>query len=575
MANLPAKVTNVLGDSSLDRFDVVVIGSGAGGGAATRVLATNGLKVCMLEAGNNYWVGLDDPADGMPAPLFSSDEVKLSARELIKQQARIEPRTFRTSPADGERSYIGDVNALPKTVGGGWVHADMKTPRFQDFDFQLGTLLGDVPDASFADWPLGYDEFEPFYAAAERLIGVQGEAGADPFASPRSGPYPMPPGPPMYVGSVLAEGARRLGLNPFPYPGAVTSRPYRGRKVCNDCGFCSGYGCPINAKGSVAMLRDALLTGNVQLRYNASATRLVTDASGRRVTAVEYLDADGNPASVSGDRVILAASPIESARLCLLSDPGGPGLGNSSGMVGRNLMFHHQTIGVGIYKQDLHGERGKSVSTGFSDFRGRPNDPEHPLGGIVEFGTNSEKIADAAQYMNLGFRGATLKSYLRSSPFGRHIAVLIMQGEDAPQLTNRVDLDPAVKDINGLPVPRITYQAHPFEILARMFYSPKLIDLHGAAGAQFAFVAPVNDGGATPASSHILGTLRMGNDPAASVTDAFGKFHDLDNLYSADGAPFPTGSGYNPTLTIQSLALRTAGAIVDPLRPDAVVERDA
>lgn len=571
--SLPSKVPNVLGDTALDRFDVVVIGSGAGGGAATRALATSGLKVCVLEAGNNYFVGLDDPADGMPVPVFSSDEVKMSARELIKQQARIEPRTFRASESDGDRTYIGDVNALPKTVGGGWVHADMKTPRFAAFDFRLGTLLGDVPGASFADWPLTYDELEPFYAATERLLGVQGEAGADPFAEPRSGPYPMPPGPPMYVANLLSDGARKLGLHPFPYPGAVTSRPYRGRAVCNDCGFCSGYGCPINAKGSVALLRDALLTGNVQLRYNAIATRLSTDASGRRVTSVEYLDADGNPASVSGDRIVLAASPIESARLLFASDPGGPGLGNSSGLVGRNLMFHHQTIGVGIYQQDLHGERGKSVSTGFSDFRGVPNDPARPLGGIVEFGTNSEKIADAAQYMNLGFRGATLKSYLRSSPFGRHIAVLIMQGEDAPQLTNRIDLDPRVKDINGRPVPRVTYQAHPFEILARMFYGPKLIDLHGASGAQFAFVAPPNDGGVTPASSHIMGTLRMGTDPATSVCDAFCKLHDLDNVYSADGAPFPTGSGYNPTLTIQALALRTAGAIVDPQRPDAVVER--
>ena len=573
MATLPSKVPNVLGDSSLDRFDVVVIGSGAGGGTAARVLATNGLKVCILEAGNNYWVGLDDPRDGMPTSVYSSDEVKLSARELIKQQARVEPRTFRASDADGDRTYIGDVNALPKTVGGGWVHADVKTPRFQDFDFRLGTELGDVPGASFADWPLTYDELEPFYTATERLIGVQGEAGADPFESPRSGPYPMPPGPPMYVASLLAEGARKLGLHPFPYPGAVTSRPYRGRKPCNDCGFCSGYGCPINAKGSMAMLRDALLTGNVQLRFNASVTRLVT--SGRSVTSVEYLDPDGKPASVSGDRVVLAASPIESARLCLLSDPGGAGLGNSSGYVGRNLMFHHQTIGVGIYQQDLHGERGKSVSTGIADFRGKPNDAAHPLGGIVEFGTNSEKISDAVQYMDLGFRGATLKSYLRSSPFGRHIAVLIMQGEDAPQLTNRIDLDPVVKDINGLPVPRITYQAHPFEIMARMFYGPKLIDLHGASGAQFAFVSPPNDGGITPTSAHILGTLRMGNDPATSVTDAFGKFHDLDNLYSADGAVLPTSSGYNPTLTIQSMALRTAGAMVDPLRPESVIEREA
>jgi choline dehydrogenase-like flavoprotein len=238
------------------------------------------------------------------------------------------------------------------------------------------------------------------------------------------------------------------------------------------------------------------------------------------------------------------------------------------------LMFHHQTIGVGIYPQNFHGERGKSVSTGFSDFRGVPNDPNRPLGGIVEFGTNSAKIVDALQYMDLGFRGAMLKTYMRSSPFGSHIAVLIMQGEDAPVATNRVDLDPEIRDIHGLPVPRITYGPHPFELQAREFYGPSMIDLHGAAGAQFAFVAPNYEGGETPSSRHIMGTLRMGTDPQRSVTDAFCRFHDLDNLYAADGAPLPTSSGYNPTLTIQALAMRTAGAIVDPLRPEAVIERD-
>ena len=374
------------------------------------------------------------------------------------------------------------------------------------------------------------------------------------------------------IATLLAEGARKLGLTPFPFPAAQNSRDYRGRPPCNDCGLCSGYGCPINAKGaaSVTGLRDALLTGNVQLRYNCLATRLRTDASGRRVAAVEYQDADGKPASITADRIVLACNAIESARLCLLSDPGGPGLGNSSGLVGRNLMFHHQTLGVGIYRQRLHGERGKSVSTGFADWRGVPNDPNRPLGGIVEFGTNSEQISDALTYLvQLGMRGSRVKSFLRSSPFGKHIAILGMQGEDAPQPTNRVDLDPDVRDIHGLPAARITYQPHAFELAARSFYGPKMIDLHEAAGAQFAFVAPLYDGGPAPDSRHILGTLRMGDDPRTSVTDRFGRFHDLDNLYCTDGGLFPTSSGYNPTLTIEAMSLRVAGAMLDPQRPEA------
>ncbi len=560
MTALPSRVPGVLGNTSLSRFDAVIIGSGAGGGATALALTEAGLNVCVLEAGPNYFQGLDDPAPGNPKPLFANDELAMSSRKLIHQQARVEPRTFRPSEADGKRTVIGEVNSLPKTVGGAWVHADMKVPRFQEFDFRLGSELGDIPGAAFADWPLSYAELEPFYAEAERIGGAQGLAGADPFEAWRSGPYPMPPGAPMFLSEVLSVGTRALGLTAYPYPGLQNSRPYGGQPACNDCGFCSGYGCSINAKGSVNHLRRALLSGRVQLRSECAAVRLVTDATGRTITQVEYLDPEGHLDNVAGDQIFLAASPIESVRLCLLSDPGGPGLGNSSGQLGRNLMFHHQTISPGVYPINFHGERGKSVSAGFSDWRGVPNDPDRPLGGIVEFGTNSEKIADAIQYAELGFRGEELKSFLRSSPFGSHIAVLIMQGEDAPQSTNRIDLDPEVRDINGLPVPRITYQPHAFELRAREVYGPKMIELHGASGAQFAFISPMYDGGKTPTGRHIMGTLRMGTDPRLSVVDANCRFHDIGNLYSVDAAPFPTSSGYNPTLTLQALAIRTARA---------------
>ena len=413
MASLPSRVPHVLGDTGLERFDALVIGSGSGGAPVAWVLAKNGWKVCILAAGPCYFPGLDDPAPGNPRALFSNDEIKLEVRSMLQAQAWLEPRTFRASESDGARTHVGEVNGLPRTVGGGFVHADCKTPRFAPVDFQLGTLLGEVPGASFADWPVGYDELEPYYAVAERSIGVQGLDGSDPFAAPRRSPYPMPPGPEMYVGHLLADGARKLGLHPFPYPSAINSRPYRGRPPCNDCGFCAGFGCPTHAKGAPAVtyLREALLSGNVQLRTNSVATRLLTRAGGREVVGAEYLDPEGRPARIEADRVVLAASPIESARLCLLSDPDGPGLGNSSGMVGRNLMFHYQTIALGIFPQSLHGERGRAVTTGISDFRGVPGDPERPLGGIVEFGTSSRKISDEVKpaMLSMGLRGPLLK----------------------------------------------------------------------------------------------------------------------------------------------------------------------
>ena len=559
---LPSREPDVLGNTDLASFDALIIGSGAGGSAAAYVLATHGKKVLVLETGNNYFPGLDDPASGQPVPLFSNDELKLGDRNLIQTDPLIFPRTFRQSESDGDRIMAGEINGLPRTVGGGAVHADMKYPRFQDWDFHLASEIGDVAGANFADWPLTYGELEPFYSEVETIVGVQGDQGSDPFAPPRSRPYVMPPGPPMYVALLASEGATKLGYHPFPYPTAVNSRPYRGRPACVDCGFCSGYGCPNNSKGSpaVTFLRDALLTGNCQLRYNTTVTRLI--AGGGAVSAVEYIAPDGRTERAQADVYILAASAIESARLCLLSDD----LGNSSGAVGRNLMFHLQTIGVGIFQQRVHGHRGRAVTHGMSDFRGVPSDPGRPLAGIIEFGAASELISEAKTYaLALGQHGERLKDFMQQSPLRDHLMGLTMQAEDAPQLTNRVDLDPAVRDVYGLPAARITYQSHAWELAAREFYTPKLIELVREAGAQFGFVAPRD---VPPGSRHIMGTLRMGDDPSSSVCDRWGKLHDLENVYCADGAVFVTSSGYNPTLTIQALALRAAANIVFPNEPE-------
>jgi len=580
MSTLPSKVPGVLGNTSLSQFDVIIIGSGAGGSMAARTLAVVGdKKVLILESGPNYFVGLDDPAPKMPVPLFSNDEIKLSVRNFIDQDPFLEPRTFRTS-STVQATFNDDVNTLPRTVGGAAVHADMKYPRLNAVDFHIALELQskgiDYPGTNFSDWPLTYDELEPFYTEAERLTGVQGLLNSDPFASQRKTDFLMPPGVPMYVATVLSKGASDQGYSPFPYPTAVNSRPYGGRPPCNDCGFCSGYGCPTNAKCSPAVttLRQALLTGNCQLRYNCMVTRLVHQ-DGTHVTGVEYVDPSGARQQAVADQFIIAASAIESARLCLLSG----GLGNSRDMVGRNLMFHFQTIAVGIFKQRFHGERGRSVTHGFSDFRGvmpggETIDAAKKLGGIIEFGTDSEAITAAKNNLRaLTFAQAlgvkiTLKDILVNSPFLERIAAMTMQAEDAPQLTNRVDLDPNLVDVFGSPVPRITYANSKFELDARTFYNPKLLGILQAAGAEFGFIAPADS---PSQSAHIMGTLRMGSDRTASVCDAFGKFHDVDNLYCMDGGVFPSSSGYNPTLTIITLALRAAGNVVFPGNPERVI----
>jgi gluconate 2-dehydrogenase alpha chain len=557
------------GNASLSQFDVCIIGSGAGGGTVAYVCATNGLKVLVIEAGPCHLNHLDDPAQ-QPVPVFSNDELKIEHRNFIEVQTRVDPRSWRTSPTDGDRLSVGNVQGLPKTVGGGGLHADLKMPRFQPTDFQFGTLL-DVPGASFADWPVQYDELEPFYAWGERLCGVQGTAGANPFEGARSTGYPMPPGAAMYGSTIVGQGLASLGYTMFPYPTAVNSIPYDGRPACSDCGFCSGYPCPTNAKGSSAVtgLRKALLSGNCQLHAETRVVKINT--SGMDVTSISTIEPDGSAGTYTADRYVLAASPIEDARLLLLSG----NLGNSSGMVGRNLMFHYQTVSLGIFDERVHGYRGRTVDHGFADFRGVPNDADHPLGGIVEISGGGLPIGEGGFYQQVlsqlypgKWNGAMYKQLLRQSPGRDRVMILVIQAEDAPQTTNVVDLDPAIVDLDGLPVARCTYSNHVFETSAGSFYEPKLIQIFGSAGAKYAFIAPRD---AIPGSQHVMGTLRSGTDSTLSVTNNNGQFWDLGNLYAADGSLFPTSSGHNPTMTIIALALRVAAAMVNPASPSSVI----
>jgi choline dehydrogenase-like flavoprotein len=244
-------------------------------------------------------------------------------------------------------------------------------------------------------------------------------------------------------------------------------------------------------------------------------------------------------------------------------------------------MFHLQTNVNGFAPERIHGQRGRAVTHGISDFRGvepggeairvfsTPGGPQAWLGGVCEFGASQGNpiTEDGNVYARdlprvLGQRrGLPLKNALRDLPLGQHLYGLIMQAEDAPQLANLVDLDPTVKDVFGRAVPRVTYDLHDFELGARTFYTPYLRQVVMSSGATATFTAPCDVTFGAPASRHVLGTLRMGADPATSVVGANGKFHEMENLYACDGSVFVTSSGWNPTLTIMAVASRIAHAM--------------
>lgn len=564
----------VFGNTSLERFDVAIVGSGCGGGAVADVLTANGLTVLVLEAGANRFDFLDD-ASTQPIARHSCDELK-NRRGFLAAMTKMEPRTFRRTIDDGERTFVGDVNPLPKTVGGGGVHADLKMPRFDPQDFTLGTSLGDAATASgasFVDWPVSYDMLEPFYAWVDRAMGIQGDPNNTGNAGPRSSTFPMPPGVPMWCGERLRPALDELGLGYFPFPTAVNSRPYDGRPACGECGFCSGYGCPSNAKGSPAVttLRRALLSGRCQLRSETRAVRLVKNATGTSIDRIECIGPVGERVDVVADRYVLAASAIEDARLALASEVGG-------NAVGRFLTFHFQSVAVGIFEERLHGHRGRTVSHGFSDFRGVAGDPTRPLGGVVEISGSEGPVQEASIYARVmktlhalgepAWDGRLFAKLMKQSPLRDRVVVLALQAEDAPQATNRVDLDPSMRDIDALAVPRITYDNHPFELAARDHYAPKMLELLTTAGATWTAVLPADE---ISASAHVMGTLRMGLNPATSVVDVRGRFHDVGNLFNADGAQFPTASGFNPTMTIVAMAARVAASMIDEANPERAI----
>jgi gluconate 2-dehydrogenase alpha chain len=270
----------------------LVVGSGAGGSVAAMVLAKAGFDVTVFEKGANYFTNL---ASDRPGTVFSNDELKMD-RSFSLPDPTAEPRVFRSS---AQASPItGAVQNLPQTVGGGTVHWDAKTPRFWDIDFKKLSLLGPVRGANIADWPFDYAEIAPYYDRIEELIGVAGDAHLFPSEltlahAPRTKPLPMPAGPPQFSSLLVADGCRKVGLRPFLAPMAINSREYQGRPVCDNCGMCSGYGCPIQARvGALAPLREALRAG-AELRPGAMVVKVETN--GRKATGVTWLDG-GNTA---------------------------------------------------------------------------------------------------------------------------------------------------------------------------------------------------------------------------------------------------------------------------------------
>ena len=530
-----------------DPVDFVIVGAGAAGGVVARELATAGFRVVVLEQGPY-----------LRAPDFRHDELAVLRLAELTNDHRRQPNSLRAT--DRDPRVVTPAVGYGRAVGGGTVHFTGNYWRFHEVDFIERSLVGPVAGTGFDDWPISYAELEPYYTRVEWEIGVSGLAGASPFDPPRSRPYPVPPLPIKSIGVLAERAARAMGWTAFPAPMAILSEPYRDRMACIQCGFCETFGCEMGAKSStlVTMIPEAEATGRCEIRPDSYVRKVEVDQRGR-VTGVKYFDVKRREVYQRARAVVLCANGAETPRLLLLSRSNRfpDGLANSSGMVGRHLMFNGGGLTGGRFEGRINGYRGTVDTRVIHDLYQLDPGLGFVGGGGFDFRWDTQPIGFALWGLDPKAPrwGPDFKRRLRES-FTR-TAYALAHTTSLPVPTNRVSLDPHLKDDWGLPAISVTWQEHPNDLRLSEYFVARAMDLLAAAGAVERWSYPAGAGGWWP-QVHLLGTCRMGNDPRTSVVDRFHRAHDVPNLFIVDGSSFVTSGRGQPTMTIQALAFRAA-----------------
>ncbi|MEV6417747.1 GMC family oxidoreductase N-terminal domain-containing protein [Kribbella sp. NPDC051718] len=537
-----------------DRYDCVVIGSGAGGGTAAQVLAESGRSVLVVEMG------------GYPSTAALATDHLRNPRSVAGLPAPTDPDAAgrpRVSVVDGVARVVlppdGGWGNNAFTVGGGTRVYGAQAWRFVPLDFGMASAYG-VPEGSgLADWPITYAELEPYYSLAEQRFGVSG-GGVDPWHDPRSIPLPMPPLARTEPARLLAAAAERLGWGTLDVPLLINSVEYQGRAGCARCGQCVGFACPVEAKSGThnTALPAALATGLCTLVTETTASRLVTDDRGR-VVGVELVAFDNGRVwrrTIDCAEVVVAAGATETPRLLLNS-----GIGNEHDQVGRYLQAHVYAGAIGLYDDEVSDLIGPGVSIATCDFR-------HGNDGIIGGGMLANEFVPtpAATYDYLTSSGFIPRAGIESKQAMRHESRRMMRVvgpiQEVTSPDSRVQLDPSVTDRFGLPVARISGSVHPEDLRTQTFMSAKAQAWLLEAGATRTAVSSLTTLTQASVGQHQAGTCRMGTDPIHSVTDPNGRLWTHDNVYLADASLHPTNGGVNPVLTILANSLRIATHLV-------------
>lgn len=530
--------------NALDVADVLIVGAGAAGGVAALHLAQAGLSVVCLEQGEwpdrANFAGAGPDAELVSGGAWSSD-----------------PNVRRASadyPVDATDSDMTVINF--NGVGGGTVLYAAVWPRLLPVDFRSRTLRG-VAD----DWPISYEELAPYYDRVDRQFGVSG-LGGNPVYPPGGDP-PLPPLPIGAAGLQLARTHAKLDWHWWPDNNAILSRPYHNRNACVQRGTCA-LGCAEGAKASTDLTHfRAAIAAGCRVVTGARVTRVTVDGRGL-ATGAEYVDEMGTVRHQKADVVLLAANGIGTPRLLLASTSAQfpDGLANRSGLVGRRLMLHPLLTVTGIFDESFGGWPGQNGSALQSlEFYDSGARPDHS-------GQRRDVDFVGSAKWSLHPTGGPLRAALTRPRWGAghhehvrrrlgHSCMWAAVCEDLPDIERRVTLAADLSDVDGLPAPAVHYHLDDNTRRMLAWHTERAGESLDAAGASAVESFPALRNG------HLMGTTRMGDDPATSVVDRWNLAHDVPNLGVIDGSVFVTAGGVNPTATIAALALRAAEQLLE------------
>ncbi len=520
-------------------IDVLVIGSGAAGGALSWRLTAKGAKVVCLEQGG--WIDPSSLASGKPnyeSHLFRGDfNFDPNVRQL--------PEDY---PIEKQGSYPFTVNML-NAVGGTTVHWQGHFPRFHHSDFKVRSLDG-VAD----DWPISYHDLEPYYDLNDQMIGVSGLNG-DPANPPRS-PRPTPPLPIGKMGKALVAGFEKLGWHWWVSDQAIISQPYNHRPACMLHGKCM-FGCPIGAKASTDRTYWPLsLEMGAELRPWSRVKEITVNSRGH-ANGVLYFDQQGDLHQLKAKKVVVCCNGVGTPRLLLNSTSKHfpDGLANSNGVVGKYYMIHPAAFGVGLFKEEMDSHLGPMGTPLMSQEFYETDLKNNYLRGFSLMGERT--FGPFSQSLALPWGDDHHAAFAEQFP---HRVGLTAYLDDLPEIENKVELADEKADSHGIKGAKVTYHLGMNSQEMMKQAKSKIREALEAAGAHKVFFLPIPNG------AHLMGSARMGTDPKCSVVNAENQAHDVPNLYIVDGSSFTTAAAVNPTSTIMALALRAADKIWEKRR---------